>query len=422
MTDREDLRKRLIRLGLTRAKDIQPRPKTPKNSPGIEALFPDGETVSTEAGSCYRITETFSPDFVHGTQQLGAWLHLKPETLALIGDSNYLAVVAPENYLFLDTETTGLGGGSFAFLIGCGFFTADLQFVVQQYFLRGPSEEETALRLVDSLLGPEKALVTFNGQTFDIPLLASRCVMNRCSPRISSIPNLDLLHPARRLWRRRLSSCSLGSLESHILQLARTQKDVPGSLIPYLYRQYLQTGNARDMARVVYHNTTDLLSMVSLGIIIAYTFSSPDAPSLPVDDQLSLARWYESRQLLDEAEKAYRQAADRAPDAITRYNALVGIAYLLKRAGRRSEAIPFWEYLADLKHDVVGHTELAKHYEWHEMDIERAAEWTGTAIRLAESWRPGWRRSQTLKDLNHRQARLKRKLAGRPNAVDEIES
>ena len=206
-----------------------------------------------------------------------------------------------------------------------------------------------------------------------------------------------------------------------MLGLGRTQEDVPGALIPTLYRQYLQTHNARDMVRVLYHNEQDLLSMVSLGVQIARAFGQPGAPEVPVDDRLSLARWYAHQQMHDEAEAAYRLAADEAPDADTRYDALAGLAYLLKRAERRHEALPLWEDLADLKHDTVGHEELAKHYEWNANDLETALAWTDAALKLAESWRPGLRRTEAVRAFNHRRERLIRKLNGtnNQNSVEE---
>ena len=197
-----------------------------------------------------------------------------------------------------------------------------------------------------------------------------------------------------------------------VLGLGRTHEDVPGSLIPTLYRQYLQTRSARDMVRVLYHNEQDLLSMVALGVQIAGAFNQPEAPALPVDDRLSLARWYLNQQMYDEAEAAYRLAAEEAPDADARYDALTGLAYLLKRADRRHEALPLWENLADLKYDALGHEELAKHYEWHTNDLEVALIWTKAALELASSWRPGLRRTEVLKSFNHRRERLLRKLNG----------
>lgn len=405
----DDLRRRLRRLGVVSGREFQSKPK-PTTGPDIDGLT-TGKVVETDLGPCFVIEQSYPLATRHGSRRLAEWLALDAPGLALVGVNGELAEIPPGHYLFLDTETTGLGGGSFAFQVGVGFFTEDA-FEIRQYFLRDPAEEPAMLHLLAELIAPDWALVTFNGLTFDVPLLADRYILNRQRTLIAALPNLDLLHPARRLWRRRLPSCSLGALESDILGLGRTQQDVPGSLIPYLYRQYLQTRHARDMVRVLYHNEQDLLSMVTLGVEIVCTFGQPDAPALPVDDRLSLARWYANQDMHAEAEAAYQLAAEEAPDAEARYDALHGLAYLFKRTERRQEAVSLWQDLADLKMDTLGHEELAKHYEWQEINLEAALHWTETALGLARSWRPGLRQTEALKTFNHRRDRLLRKLNG----------
>lgn len=404
----DDLRRRLRRLGVTTGRDFTPRPAS--RGPDIDALV-EGEMIEAAGAMCFRVARLHPPDMQHGAHPLGGWLDLDPALLARLGDDDGLARRDPRRFVFLDTETTGLGGGAFAFLVGAGWFTEVGDFELHQYFLRDPAHEPALLALLAERLPADAALVTFNGRAFDVPLLASRYVLARERSPVDALPNLDLLHPARRLWRRRLASCALGALEVDVLGVERTDDDVPGALIPHLYRQYLRTRNARDMVRVLYHNEVDLLSMISLAVTLGRAFEQPRAPGLPVTDRLSLARWYASRGLWTEAEAAYRAAADEASVAETRYDALIGLALLLKRQDRRAEALPFWEYLADLKLDVRGHVEIAKYYEWHALDLARALEWTEAGVALAESWRPGWRRAEALRELTHRRDRLLRKLA-----------
>lgn len=406
----DDLRGRLRRLGVMTGRDFKPRPRTRRGG-DIDSLV-DGETVATPDGNCFRVRRVFEPGWRHGPLPLGDWLAQDAALVARLGNDPLLAQTDPSQFIFLDTETTGLGGGALAFLVGIGAFNETGEFEVRQYFLRDPAEEAAMLNALDEILRPGTALVTFNGRTFDVPLLGSRYVMaRRCSP-IGTLPNLDLLHLARRLWQRRLPSCALGALEASVLGVSRTEADVPSPLIPYLYRQYLQTRDAREMVRVLYHNEMDLLSMVVLGVTIYRAFTQPDAPDLHTEDRLSVARWYARQGMTEEAEAAYDAAARSAPDAETRRDALCGLAYLLKRNNRREEALPLWVDMANLKLDTVGHEELAKHYEWQALDVPRALEWTEQAIRLAESWRPGWQRTQALNALHHRRERLLRKLDG----------
>jgi uncharacterized protein YprB with RNaseH-like and TPR domain len=411
-----DLRRRLRRLGVQTGRDFSPAPRTRPALSIEEAL--GGRELETQAGTCYEVSGSFPPETQHGPLPLESWLKVSPEAIGGAGAQPGLGRVKPGDYIFLDTETTGLGGGALAFLVGIGFFNAAGYFEMHQLFLRSPAEERSMLLLLGELIPPTGGLVTFNGRTFDVPLLNDRFIRARMPHPLPTLPNFDLLLPARRLWRRRLSSCALGSLETHILGLKRDQADVPGYLIPALYRDYLHTGDAAAMGGVFYHNQQDLLSMVTLGAVIGNTFAQPDTPALPIEDRLSLARWYHNQGLLAESEAAFRAALNDAPDAQARYDALAGLAYLLKRSERRDEALPLWAFLADLKLDTLGHEELAKHYEWQTANLDTALEWTELGITLAESWRPGIRRSTALTALNHRRERLLRKLNAREAGDD----
>jgi uncharacterized protein len=409
----DELRRRLSRIGINTGQSFIPRPR--QTGQPLEELV-QGFIAETEQGPSFRITRIYPANTVHGTSHLGAWLTQKSESLARVGGDHALGRADLRRFVFLDTETTGLGSGTgtFAFLVGIGFFNDEDAFEVHQFFLRDPAEELAMLTLLHQIIWPDGGLVTFNGRTFDIPLLSDRYIMSRMRTHVTRLPNLDLLHPARRLWKRRLASCRLSALEVDILGLQRTGDDVPGHLIPYLYREYLQTGSGHDMMRVLYHNEQDILSMVSLGVTLARAFDEPEAPTLPIEDRLSLARWYGQRGMLVECEAAYRAALDECPDEQTRYDALTGLSAMLKRIGRAQEAISLWEYIADLKLDTSGHEELAKYYEWQVKDLRTALLWTEAGITLAESWRLGLRRTEAVHALEARRIRLMRKIEARP--------
>lgn len=413
----DDLRKRLRQMGVTTGREFQPKPR-PATAAPIENLL-DGAVRETDAGCFYEVTHPFPADTRRGPLALGEWGSQEHATLARIGSLDAASLPELDRFVFLDTETTGLGGaGAIPFLVGIGHFDTGGQFVVRQFFLRDPSEEDAMLGYLHDTIAPESGLVTFNGRAFDVPLLAGRYMLARRSTHVNRLPNLDLLAPARRLWKRRLPSCALSALEADILGIERTHADVAGQFIPWMYQQYLQTGDAHDMARVFYHNEQDILSMVVLAVILTRAFGQPDAPDMHIEDRISLARWYESRGMPAESEAAYRIAAEEAPDVEARQAALIGYAGLLKRLDRRDEAVGLWEYLADLKLDIDGHEELAKYYEWHAGNLAEAVRWTETGIALAESWRPGLRRSEALVALNHRRERLLRRLAGRAETSD----
>ncbi|MBN1428246.1 MAG: ribonuclease H-like domain-containing protein [Anaerolineae bacterium] len=410
----EDLRQRLSRLGVIKGDawkiGQQPAAVAPAS---IESLI-EGQVREGKSGACFDVVRAFAPEMLQGELPLASWLALDTAVIARMGNLAPTSPIDTRRFVFLDTETTGLGGvATLPFMVGLGFFNTSDDFEIHQLFLRSPSEEAALLDAIHDIVGQDGGLVTFNGRSFDVPLLLNRYILARRSTHLGSLPNLDLLPPARRLWKRRLPSCALGALERDILGIPRTSEDIPGWLIPTLYQQYLQTGNAREMLRVFYHNEQDILSMVVLAARLTSTFGRPDIAELPADDRLSMARWYESRGLLAECEAAYRAALDEISETSLRQEALTGLAGLLKRSDRRSEAVQLWEYLADLRQDTTGHEELAKYYEWHDVDLPQALRWTEQGISLAEAWRPGLQRTEALCVLKRRHERLVRKITNR---------
>jgi hypothetical protein len=316
----------------------------------------------------------------------------------------------------LDTETTGLSGGTgtLAFLVGLGTFQAERRkskgttFHLRQFFLRDPDEEAAMLSALSDLMQDRQALVTFNGRGFDLPLLQTRYTLARMRPAWLSLPHLDLLMPSRRVWRDRLVSCALASLELNVLGVRRTHEDVPSFMIPQLYLDYLRTGDAGDMARVIYHNRYDILSMVTLAALLCRIFDNPFEQATHPADLVSLGKWYDDLGLTEQAERAFR--AVTVPGE-TRSHALTHLGWLLKRQERREQVVAVWKELAGANPlDVTAHVELAKHYEWHADNLEQALAWTQAALDLAANWSPGSERDSVCDELAHRRERLERKL------------
>ncbi|HMN31283.1 MAG TPA: ribonuclease H-like domain-containing protein, partial [Caldilineaceae bacterium] len=223
--------------------------------------------------------------------------------------------------------------------------------------------------------------------------------------------HLDLLHPARRLWRRRLQSCRLIHLEEAILGVRRSEEDVPGHLIPQLYLEFVQSGDARQLQRIFYHNLEDILSMVGLATQLSCAFAADAAPVLEREDWLAFAQCLEERQQWGEAEAAYQRAIEAIRDPAGKREAFQRLGQLLKRQGRWSEAAATWEsWLTTVPGvDPTPYVELAKLCEWQQGDLDGAAMWTQWAIhtlRTAASWQ---RPPSALADLEHRLARLERK-------------
>lgn len=427
-----DLRDKLRRLGVHKGTaKIAPSLNLPRErrgrQAGIESLV-DGREIDTPYGPAFVHEETYAADHAHGGHALGDVLGLSSAVAAQIGNVPELEQVDLGRVGFLDTETTGLAGGTgtYAFLVGLGSFTPALAlragagasvphpareaFILRQFFLRSPAEEPAMLHALAGVLDSLDAVVSFNGRGFDMPLLDTRFRLAHMRPRILRAPHLDLLMPARRVWRGRLESCALSSLERHILDVRREQADVPGWMIPGMYIHYVETGDASEMPRVLYHNTLDILSMVSLSTHLIKLFA--DSGERDAGDLLALGKWHADLGQAAEAESALRQCLECQPDPATRFSALHRLGQLLKRSGRRDEAVDMWEVLSKSKsaEGIEACVELAKHSEWRAADFGRAIKWTRKAIAIVHTLPPGYARDQLDADLAHRLARLERKM------------
>ncbi len=440
MADRkEDLQKKLRRLGVVRGAGQLKPPRKLKPAPPVdedlvrpfpspphfnaddediqplETLLPGGEIVATADGECFVLDHVYTLDHQHGDDKLADLLNFSPAAAAPFVQDERLAQHDFRDFLFLDTETTGLAGaGTLAFMVGVGFFEPGAQgadrFVVRQYFLRDHGDEPALLLLLDELLAKKAGLVTFNGRSFDVPLLEGRFIMNRMPTDLRERPHLDLLHPARRLWRHRLGSCALSSLEGSLLGLRRSQEDVPGWLIPSLYNHYLRSGDARELVRVFYHNEIDMVSMVTLAARVTRLLSQPDPADHPID-LFSLGKWQADLGLSTEAEQNLRLAAQGDLPLELYHANLHRLGLLLKRDGRYTEALPIWQQIAATSlDDVAAHVELAKYYEWQTQELSQARFWTEQALSLVASWGRHGQHHPVRAELEHRLNRLQDKL------------
>jgi len=408
MSDTRDIRRRLKRLGRTRTKSS---PAQTYRAGSSEPL--PGDEVELEGGRILRVEKTFRLQHQHGTRPLADFPGEGLASLPGVMTENNESVGSGMRWLFLDTETTGLAGGagSFAFLVGVGVFDGDM-FRLRQYFMRTPAEEAAMLAALKEDFGEQAGFVTYNGRTFDIPLLEMRYMIGRRERLpLGRWPQLDLLHLSRRLWRRQLPDCTLGTVERHILQVTRTEEDVPGAQIPRMYQHFLQTGETREMKRVLYHNEIDILSLVVLAAEVHDRHLAVDATTLSGSEALGVARWHLQETRLEAAENAFRQAAN-CTDPDVRLEGLQHYTAFLKRTDRRDEAAPIWQRWHRLdKQNPSPCIELAMYYEWHQRDYQAAIEWTEHALETVQLWPVDWRRMRLEQELHHRLARLQGKLA-----------
>jgi len=313
-------------------------------------------------------------------------------------------------------ETTGLAGGAgtYAFLVGLGWFEGQ-EFRLRQVFMRDYGEEPALVSVVEETLLPLSGIVSFNGKSFDVPLLETRFILSRRRFPLSSAPHLDLLHTARRLWRLRLENCRLSSLETEILRLER-HGDVPSALVPQIYFDYLRYGRVEPLAGVFYHNAQDILSLAALTALSCTVFEDPLRYEVECPEDLySLARLYSHVGLAERAETALRAALDAPiPDDLRR-QAVYHLSFHLKRQENWPEAIELWRSAIEENHGrLYPFVELAKYYEHRARDFERAEDIVLAAIDLVKSGaasRGRWRTEQRMAELQHRLRRVQQKKA-----------
>ncbi len=406
---KDDLRRRLRRLGVVKGfRDIAdrqaqaPMPRKNRALPGAEIL--------TEHGALWVEQRTYPGEHRHGGYPLAALAALSADASALLGTPELGARPA-----FLDTETTGLSGGAgtLAFLIGVGVWQKD-HLALHLIFMRDPAEEAAALRYLAEILASATSLVTFNGLGFDVPILESRFVLNRLSPGWMALPHLDLLPVARQLWRDHLPSRRLIALEEEILAVARAETDLPSWMIPGLYRQYLRTGDAREMARIFYHNRVDVLSLVTLLAHAGRMLTAPHEMSLAAAEWAGVGRMYDRAECEVDAFAAWERALsgeteELAPEVAARLWREMGLRY--KRREAWPQALAIWQQWIDWLPDAVEPlVERAKYHEWTTHDLAAAFAATQEALRRAERHPQGQRRRRTLAELHHRRERLERKI------------
>lgn len=328
-----------------------------------------------------------------------------------------LATPAPNELLhgmrILDIETTGLAGGTgtLAFLVGIAQFERDGTLLVEQLILGAPAEEPKLLARLAQILDGASLLVTFNGRSFDAPLLRTRCILaRRAAGPLASAPHLDLLPIARRLWRARAADCRLITLEERILGRRRPD-DCPGSMAPAAYASFLRDGDAAALAAIVEHNRDDLIGTAALLAAALRLLEDPmtwaeDASELLAVGEHRLRLGAPPETALPLLERAAELARGRGASQETRRRSLTQLARVYRRAGRLDDARAVWErYRSDFPHENLGYMELAKLYEHRGRDPERALAVANAAPHAAHE------------EVQRRLARLRRRVQLQPVAT-----
>ncbi len=314
-----------------------------------------------------------------------------PEKIC-VSSSIYLPVLTRKEFaeqvslsdtVLFDLETTGLAGGTgtYPFLLGFGIFK-EQGIEIIQYFLPDYGLENAAfLELINSFT-EKKILVSFNGKSFDYPVLNNRFVLNRLENPFRSYRHLDLLHPARRLWKTLLESCSLNHIETHIFNFSRVN-DVPGAMIPQIYFEFIHDGNTGDILRVIDHNQQDILTLSRLLLHFNWLENIADQQSLHDRELHNLCNVAISNFDLDRSAMFLDRIRKRGnlPSDLT----LTAFSLLLKRLGKWEEAELIWHELIRLgKNTLFANEELAKYYEHNKIDLIKAKFHTEQALEYLE--------------------------------------
>ncbi|HWY46045.1 MAG TPA: ribonuclease H-like domain-containing protein [Bryobacteraceae bacterium] len=379
------LRRRIAKIDQKYAKPAPQRPlAAPNPLPTTHLPF---DEVETQHGRHYETEKLYERHRRHGSIGIADLEDLSGDLLDTISNG-LIRGIPPAKWCFLDTETTGLAGGSgtYAFLIGVGRITPQ-GFRVRQFFMREFGEEASQLSALHEHLKQFAVLITYNGRTFDQPLLETRFRMVRQRPPFSTLEHLDLLFGARRLWNLRFDSCRLVDLENQILGVER-HGDLPGEMIPYFYFEYLRTHEIFRLMPIFHHNAIDILTLACLTAIVPRAFHAPDQAQFShAAEMVGLARWWRQADQHENALALFRQALDRElPDELL-FRTMWDVAALEKKLGREHAALPMLTDLASARNPwrASAFTELAKYYEHRERNYAMALEMARNAFDLDPS-------------------------------------
>lgn len=364
------------------------QPRVPKSvRDGYRAALPDGAEQLAEMVGASELSNGFGEHLAvrkwfsdaigcnppEGMLNASALRLLAPAACAEVGD--------PCRWLFLDTETTGLmgGTGTYPFLVGIAWWDAG-GLEVEQFFMRELSEEHALLVTLAERMAERPILVTFNGKSFDWPLLETRYRMTRALRAAQPRAHLDFLHPARNLWRIRLGSVRLAELEKHVLGFHRGA-DLVSEMIPQFYFEYLRGGSSEPLVQVFLHNQMDLRGLAGLASRILAILSEPEMHGADGLELFGISRICERRGETARARKHYAQSLAADLPAETGRLARGSLARLAKRDGDLPVARELWESnLGSSKDGMEAYEQLAIYYEHQATNPHRAAELVQQAL------------------------------------------
>ena len=342
-----------------------------------------------------------------GNTKLDNIFRITDNWLSRLGNFDQEKPIDFRQTVFVDTETTGLSGGTgtVAFLVGIGYFSEDT-FQVDQYFIDSFAKEEGMLDLIADFLQPYTTVISFNGKTFDLPILENRYVLAGQKTPFARLDHLDLLHPSRQLWKLTLENCRLQTIEKNILHHYR-EDDVPGEEAPRIYFRYLQAGDPVPLEPVFRHNADDIVSLVAITSALWRQFHAPDEDSEAGLIDHARGRMYSNKGELSLALCAYRRSLSGQLTPNRRQEVLVHMALIHKKLGQLEEMETVLHTALEIRDPftIVPYEELAKYYEHRKKDFSEAIRIVETALAALAP-----HRQQDRTSLEYRLNRLQDKL------------
>jgi hypothetical protein len=404
-----DLRHRIEAVTTGRERRLQAGSAAdPKKAHLLQELLP-GEERENEHGRFYSVEAALKPSHWHGNQCVADFLSADMDALSVLAGNADLAAMTVRDGLYLDTETTGLSGGTgtVAFLIGLGWFEGST-FVTRQLFVRDYPEERACLAYLRELAKAKGFLVTFNGKAFDVNLLSTRFIMNRLPDPLTGLPHLDLLHPTRRLLGHRLENSRLGTVEQQVLGLERGD-DIPGWEIPERYFRWLRHRHPRFMVDVFRHNHLDVVSMSALARHLSEILTGEgDRSKEREGDHLAAARLLIDRTRHEQGRSRLHELCASCHLQVSR-EARRQLSLHLKRDKDWKGAVALWEeMLAADPADCFACEELAKWYEHRDKSPDKALCLVCATLELISG-----HHSDEQERLTYRRTRLEKKC-GKP--------
>ena len=371
--------------------------------------FFDGTWHKNKVGKVFIMKNTVPFDNNQGDIRFNNYFSIDPifELSGIIPGNN----IRISDIVFLDIETTSLsiGAGSFAFLIGLCFFsqknvTSDLLFIEK------PSNESALLALLDEKLSPFSVICTYNGKSFDMPLLKNRYIMHKMKFSSLSKNHLDLLYLTRKIWKMRLRTCKLSEIEKKILKFNRSGDDIPGWLIPQIYFDYLDQRSPSLLKGVFYHNRMDVLSLAALfQYINLFILNKGNMDNAEGKDLASIARIYQQQDKLELSSAYYKSGIKKGFSSESAAYIHRNFGIVNKKLGKWEEAIIQWKHAVEFG-DYISSLELAKYFEHRARSYAQALDWTNQALKIINDESSKGSKTKIRYKLEHRKRRLIRKI------------